>query len=116
MAEMKFRIVIERAAHVVAQLLLDRPANHVAHGVKIKMKIERDIVIEADHFVVKGVAAKERQTKRDDSIADPPNKKSRGFRHFLRDAKKKFLAQVFELHRRTLVDLEIKWKNLINDR
>ena len=56
-AEMQLRIVIQGTAHVTAQFLLDRPTNHVAHCVEIKMKVERDFVIEADDFVVKSVAA-----------------------------------------------------------
>src|SRR5204863_1216269 len=52
MSEMQLRIVIERAAYVAAQFLIDRPPNHVAHRVKIKMKLKRHLVIEADAFVV----------------------------------------------------------------
>src|SRR5262249_62138790 len=42
--EMQLRIVIERAAHIVAYLLVDRPTNHVALCVEIKMKVEHDVV------------------------------------------------------------------------
>ena len=66
--EMQFRIIIERTAVIVAQPLVDRPTDHVAHGVKIKMEIERDIVIEAEAFIVNRVAANKTQTERDDLV------------------------------------------------
>src|ERR1041384_7993599 len=51
-SQVQLRIVVERTADVIAQFLLDRPLEHIAHRVKIKMKIERDSVIEPDAFVV----------------------------------------------------------------
>src|SRR5437016_12979509 len=116
MTEMQFRIVIERTAHVGAQLLLDRPADHVAHRVKIQMEIERDLVIEPEAFVVNYVAANEAKTKCDELLLGSPDKKPRAFRHLLCNAEKKFLTQVFKLHRGFLVDLEIERINLVDVR
>lgn|ERR1700736_2239496 len=67
-AEMQFRIVIQRTAAIEAQLLIDRPTDHVAHRVKIKMEIERDIVIEAEALIVNGVATNKAKTERDDPL------------------------------------------------
>ena len=68
MAEMEFWIIIERATAVVAQSLVDRPTNHIAHSVKIKMQIERDIVIEAEALIVNRVAPNEAKTECDDLV------------------------------------------------
>src|SRR5437773_6533867 len=111
---MQLRVVVERTAHVIAQFVFNRPANHVAHGVKIKMKIERDIVIESDAFVVNCVATNQSKTERDDLPFDSPDKKARAFRHLSGDADKKLPAQIFKLHRRPLVNLEIKRKNRVD--
>src|SRR5207244_4255713 len=73
MTEMQFRIVIERTADVVAQLLLNRPANHVAHCVKIQVKIERDRVIEPEAFIVNCVATDKTKTESHDFSFDSPN-------------------------------------------
>src|SRR5438270_9151698 len=116
MTEMQFRIVIERTADVGAQLLLDRPANHVAHCVKIKVEIERDGVIEPEALIVNCVATDQAKTERHDFSFDSPNKKARPFRHLVCNAENEFFAQIFKLHRRTFVDLKIERKNLIDDR
>src|SRR5205085_4674945 len=100
MTEMQFRIVIERTTDVVAQLLLDRPADHVAHCVKIQMEIERDRVIEPEALIVNCIATDQTETEGDNLAFDSPNKKSRPFRHLACDADKKFFAQVFKLHLR----------------
>ena len=42
--EMKFRIIVERAAAIRPQLLRNAPANHVPQGVEVQMQIERDCV------------------------------------------------------------------------
>ena len=68
MTEMQFRIVIEWTAGVVTQLLIDRPTDHIAHRVKIKMQIERNIVIEAEALIVNGVATNKAKTERDDPL------------------------------------------------
>ena len=91
MAEMEFWIVIERTTAVVAQPLIDRPTNHIAHGVEIKMQIERDIVIEAEALIVNCVATNEAKTECDDLVRLSPDEKARPFRHGLRDATEKFL-------------------------
>src|SRR5438132_1547985 len=90
-AEMQFRIVVKRTAAVVAKPLIDRPTDNVAHGVEIKMKIERDIVIEPEAFVVNRVAANETQTEGDDLVRFTPDEKARPLRHDLGDAAKKFV-------------------------
>src|SRR4051812_6886239 len=113
--EMQFRIVIERTAHVVAQLLFDRPLNHVAHRVKIKMKIERDWIIEPDHFVVKRIALNQTKAERNDAPIDSPNEKTNAIRHLARDTEKEIAAQVFKFHRRTFVNLQIERENLVDD-
>src|SRR6476661_6708504 len=64
--EMQFRIVIERTAGVTTQPLLNRPTDHIAHGVKIKMEIERDVIIEPQALIVNCVAANETKTEGDD--------------------------------------------------
>src|SRR5262249_33928854 len=114
--EVQLRVVVERPAHVISQLLIDRPANHVAHCVKIKMKVERDVIIETDAFVGDRVAADKSKTERDDPALDSPDEKSRPFRHFFRDADKKLFTEIFKLHRRTFVDLKVKGINLIDER
>ena len=115
-AEMQFRIVIERTAAVGAQPLVDRPTNHVAHRIKIKMQIERDIVIEAKAFIVNRVATDEAKTKRNNFSRLSPDEKTRPLRHGLRDSTKKFLRQRFEFHWRALVHLEIERINRVNVR
>src|SRR6266404_1499797 len=89
MTKMQLRIVIERTTEVTAQLLFERPSDHVAHRVKVKVKIEGHIVIESDDFIIKRVAEYESQTESDDTIVDPPNKKTRVSRHRFRDSDKK---------------------------
>src|SRR5438270_6200594 len=88
MPEMQFRIVVERTAHVIAQLFLNCPADHVAHRVKIKVKIERNIVIEPETLIVNRVATNQTKTEGDDSVVDSPNESARAFRHIFRDPEK----------------------------
>src|SRR5207237_8498364 len=83
-AEMQLRIIVERTAEIKAQPLIDRPTDHVAHGVKIKMQVERDIVIEAKAFIVNSVATDEAKTKSDNFFRILPDKKTRPLRHGLR--------------------------------
>src|SRR5204863_4840247 len=85
-AEMQLRIIVERTAEVKAQPLIDRPTDHVAHGVKIKMQIERDIVVEAKAFIINRVATDEAMTKRDNFSRLSPDEKARPLRHGLRDS------------------------------
>src|SRR5207253_7430291 len=107
-AEMQFRIVVKRTAAVGAKALSDRPTDNVAHGVEIKMKIERDIVIEPEAFVVNRVAASETQTEGDDPVRFAPDEKARPLRHDLGDTAKKFFRQCFKFHWRPFVDLKIE--------
>src|SRR5437879_12482249 len=113
---MQLRIIVERTAEIKAQPLIDRPADHVAHGVKIKMQVERDIVIEAKAFIVNRVATDEAKTKRDNFFRLSPDEKARPLRHGLRDSTKKFLRQRFEFHWRARVPLEIARTNHVNGR
>src|SRR5436309_1527527 len=87
-AEMQFGIVIKRTAHIAAEVLLNRPLNHVTHRVKIKMKLERDRIIEPDHFVVKRIALNQTKAERHDASLDSPNEKAHVLRHLSRDAEK----------------------------
>src|SRR5438270_14056449 len=98
------------------QLLLHRPSNYVPHRVKVEMQIERHRVIESQAFVVNRVAADQAKTERDDFFFDTPNKKARALRHCFCDRDKEFFAQVLEFHGRSLVDLEIEGKNVVNNR
>src|SRR5205807_10252541 len=106
--------VITRTATVVAQILIDRPTDHVAHGVKIKMQIERDAVVESEAVIVNGVAANEAKTEGDNLARFSPDEKTRVFRQHLGDAAKKFLAQRFEFHWRALVHLETERIDRVN--
>src|SRR5438128_696781 len=89
--EMKFWIIIERSADVIAQFLVDRPTDHVAHRVKIEMKIERHLVVEAEAFVVNRVGADETKTESDDLVRLSPNKEFRAPRYYFRDSAKEVL-------------------------
>ena len=64
-AKMEFGIVVKRPAHVIPQFLIDRPTDHAAHCVKIKVKVERHVVIEAKTFVIKRIAADEGEAARE---------------------------------------------------
>src|SRR5438067_13314266 len=55
MPEMQLRIVIEGTADVMPNVLFERSSDYVAHGVKVKMKIKRHLVIESYDLVVKTV-------------------------------------------------------------
>ena len=65
-AEMELGIVIERSALISAQTLTHCPVNDVAKGLKIKIELERNFVIEAEAFVVNRVPGNEAQAERDD--------------------------------------------------
>src|SRR5947209_12241423 len=56
-SKMQLWVVVQGTAEVAMQFLLDRPLNHVPHGVKIKVKIESDVIIEAETFVIDRIAA-----------------------------------------------------------
>ena len=88
---MEFGIVVKRPAHVIPQFLIDRPTDHAAHCVKIKVKVERHVVIEAKTFVIKRIAADEAKTESDDLAQLPPDKKAGALRHDLRKPTEKFL-------------------------
>src|SRR5438270_11492657 len=105
---MELAIIVERTPEVNAQPIIDRPTDHIAHRVKIKMQIERDIVIEAKAFIVNRVATDEAKTKRDNFSRLSPDEKTRPLRHGLRDSTKKFLGQRFEFHWRAMVYLVIE--------
>src|SRR5678815_5612521 len=46
--EMQLRIVVERAAAIAGQTVIDRPAQNVAQSVKIKMQIECDGIVQTE--------------------------------------------------------------------
>src|SRR5205085_5520691 len=114
--EVQFRIVVERPADVRAQLLFNCPADHVAHCVKIKVKIECNIVIETETLIVNRVATNQTKTEGNDSAVNSPNEKARVFRRLFRDPEKKFPTQIFKFHRRSLMDLEIERINRVHIR
>src|SRR3954447_21097861 len=80
-AEMKFRIVVQRAAVIILQPLFERPADDVAQGVKIKMQIVGNGIIEAEIVVVNRVAMHHAQAEGDCTSMLTPDEETRPFRH-----------------------------------
>src|SRR5438477_7242396 len=120
--EMELRIVVERAAAIKGQAVIDRPAQNVAQGVKIKMQIERDGIIQTEIFIVDRAVVHHTNAESNDAPIEPPDKKADSFRHELAELCQVFLGQLFEFHRRSLVHRQIKrvdliqiWRDIAND-
>src|SRR5205085_86908 len=79
--KMEFRLIIERAASVVRQPVSERPAQDVAEGVEIKMKIERHAIIQAEIVVVDRAVMQERHAEGDCLFILLPDKKPDALGH-----------------------------------
>src|SRR5215467_1949368 len=95
--EMEFWLVVERVAVVVLQTFFKCPGDDVAQCVKIKVQIERDVVIQYNAFVVKSVPADQTKTECDDLARLPPDEKPRPVGHLLSDYAKIIFRQRLEL-------------------
>src|SRR3954465_15585314 len=74
-AEMELRLIIQRTAAVTFEALGERPAQDVAQGMKIEMKIERHAVIQAEIIVVDRALMHERHAERNRLSVLAPDKK-----------------------------------------
>ena len=90
--EMQLRIVIERAATIKGQSVVDGPAQNVAQCVKIKMKIDSDRIVESEIFVVDRTIVHHTNAEGDDAAIESPDEKTHAFRHVLAELGKIFLG------------------------
>src|SRR5881398_1165724 len=111
--EMQLRIVVERAAAIEGQAVIDGPAENVTQGVKIQMQIERDGIVEAEIFVVDRAVVHHANAESNDALIEPPDKKADTFRHELTELCQVFLRQLFEFHRRPLAHGQVQWVDLV---
>src|SRR6476619_6542776 len=121
-AEMQLRIIIERAAAIEGQAVINRPAQNVAQGVKIEMQIERDGIVQAEIFVVDRAVVHHANAESNNASIESPDKKVDTFRHELTELCQIFLGQLFEFHRRPLMHRQVKrvdlvqiWRDIAND-
>src|SRR5438132_6427515 len=114
--KMQLRIVIERAATIKGQVIIDGPAQNVAQRVKIKVEIERDRIVQAEIFVVDRAIVHHANAEGDDAMIESPDEKADAFRHELAQLGKIFLGQLFEFHWRTLMHRQVKGIDLVKMR
>src|SRR5690242_21896871 len=81
--EVQLRIVVERAAAVKRQVVIDCPAENVAQCVKIEMQVERDGIVETEIFVVDRAVVHHANAESNDAPIESPDKKADPFRHEL---------------------------------
>src|SRR4029077_10422159 len=86
--QMQFGFVVQRIAIVVLQNLFQRPGDDVAQRVKIKMQVERDVLVHSNAFVINVVVADEAKAESDNLSQLAPNKEARPIRHPLSDCAK----------------------------
>src|SRR6266513_1695917 len=115
-AQMQLWIVIQRAAKIGRQPLLNRPGENVADSVKIKVQVQRDPVIKPEIFIVDGPVVDQANAKGDNTPIDSPDKKTSALRHHPPELRQISFSEFFELHRGTLVHRQIKGINLIQQR
>src|SRR6266480_3859737 len=90
--EMQLRIIIERAATIEGQAIVDGPAQDVAQRVKIKVEIERNRIVQAEIFVVDRTVVHHANAESDDATIESPDEKADAFRHELAQLGKIFLG------------------------
>src|SRR5436189_6089901 len=95
--QMELRLVVERAAPIALEALLDRPGEDVAQRVEIEMKIERDAVIEAEVVVIDDAVVHQGDAERHRLSVLAPDKKPRPIRHSLSETAEIVLGQALEL-------------------
>src|ERR1700682_5137970 len=96
-AKMQLWIVIQRAADVLIEALLYRPSQNVTQRVKVKMQVQRYLVIQTKTLVVKLAVVHQAATKRDNLAFQAPNEKLDAVWHALAQASKVIFGQVLEL-------------------
>src|SRR5205085_5568239 len=80
-AEVKFWMIIQRAAPITLQTLRERPADDVAEGVEIQMEVQRDAVVEAEVIVIDGSVVHQGDAKGNRLSVLSPEKKAGAVRH-----------------------------------
>src|SRR4030095_5563715 len=90
--EMQLRIVIERAATIKGQAMIDGPAQDVAERVKIKVEIEGDRIVQAEVFVINRTIVHHANAESDDAAIESPDEKTHPFRHELAELGKILLG------------------------
>src|SRR5204863_7580175 len=82
-SKMQLRVVIERAATIDGQPILDGPPQNDTQRVKIKVEIERNGIVEAEIFVVDRTIVHTANAEGDDVAIESPDEKTRAFGHEL---------------------------------
>src|SRR5438270_1207444 len=90
--KMQLRVVIERAAAIKGQAIIDGPAQNVAQRVKIKVEIERDRIVQTEIFVINRTIVHHANAEGDDAAVESPDKKTHALRHVLAELGKIFLG------------------------
>src|SRR5574337_40049 len=111
---MEFRIIIQRAAAIFIESLFHRPGENVSQRIKVKMKVQRNLVIQPEALVVKRSAVDQTTAECNHPAFLTPDKKSSLLRHGPAQLAKIFFGQMFKLHAGPLVDLKIKGINFID--
>src|SRR5215203_3896114 len=111
---MQLRFVIERAAQIPIDTVLNRPADEVAEAQEIKMQIERDAVIEPKVVVVDHAVVHECKTERDDSAVQAPKEKVRAFWHPAPELAEVIFGESLELLSRPRLHLLIERVDFVN--
>src|SRR5437660_11789878 len=81
--KMQLRVVIERAATIEGQPILDRPPQNVPQRVKIKVEIERNGIVQAEIFVVDRTIVDHANAEADDAAIESADEKAHSFVHEL---------------------------------
>src|SRR5262245_3858240 len=82
----------------------------------IKMEVERDIVVETDILCVDRVMMHYAYRKGDDPLALPPYEEADFVPHPPPQIAEVLFRELLEVQFRTLIDLEIQWKDLRDHR
>src|SRR4051794_16208056 len=111
---MQLRMIIERAAPIPSQPLLERPGYHIAERQEVKVQIESHAVIETEIVVVDRPVMHQRHAERNCLSRLPPDEKASAFRHPAAQLRQVFFREPLEFHRRALVNLQVERINLVD--
>src|SRR5438067_13891711 len=87
-AKVQLRVVIEGAATIEGQPILDGPRQNVPQRVKIKVEIERNGIDQAEIFVVDRTIVYHADDEGNDTAIESPDEKAHPFRHELAEFRK----------------------------
>src|ERR1700730_10993595 len=101
-------VIIQPAAAEPFKSIGDRPLDHIAYRVMVKMQIEREVVIESDILRIDRVGFRHAHGEGDNLSVLAPNEKADLVRHPLAKLDKIGFRQLFEVQVRPIINLQVK--------